>query len=112
MASGNGITNGIIVTELCLVCKNKVRTETVFCTDVREWENIIGHGGQKLFGKLCHIGLYGSLWITGAINRQGLYKHANGIFKSGVISAVIDGGKKTVLRIGVSGHENTEQTCK
>ena len=43
MAFCNSISNWIIVTKFCLVCKNKIRTESIFCTDVRKWENIICH---------------------------------------------------------------------
>ena len=112
MASGNSVSNWIIVAELCLVCKCKIRIQAIFGTDIGKWENIVCHGGQHLLRKLCHIRLYGGLRVEFAINRKGFYQHADCILKSGIISSIINSGKQTVLCIGVFRHKDAEQTCK
>ena len=112
VTSGNGVSDWIIVTELCLVCKCKIRIQPIFCTDIGKWENIVCHGGQHLLGKLCHIRLYGGLRVEFAINRKGFYQHADCVFKPGIVSSIINRGKQTILCIGVFCHKDAEQTCK
>ena len=112
VASGNGVSDWIIVAELCLVCKCKIRIQPVFCTNVGKWENIVCHGGQHLLGKLCHIRLHSSLWVEFAINRKSFYQHADRVFKPGIVSSIINSGKQAVLCIGVFCHKDAEQTCK
>ena len=112
MAPGNSITDREIIPKLCLICKYQIRINPVLCTDIRERKNIICHGRQNLLRELCHIGLYGDFRITGTVNRQSLYKHADCILQSGIISSIINSCKKTLLGIGISAHENAEYTCK
>ena len=112
MTPGNSITDWEIIPKLCLICKYQIRINPVLCTDIRERKNIICHGRQNLLRELCHIGLYGDFRITGTVNRQSLYKHADCILQSGIISSIINSCKKTLLGIGISAHENAEYTCK
>ena len=106
------ISDRIIILKFCLICENKIWVKSVFCTDIREWENVICHGWHQLFGKLCHVSLYGSFAVKRTVNRKCFYKHADCIFKSWIISSIINSCKKTVVCVWILGRKNAKHTCK